>query len=94
MDVSHINQANIEQLRMQQQMDALEVNAKQFLSKDAVLRFGNIKAVNPELALKIAALIVQLVQAGQLDGQINDEKFKELLRHLQGAKREFNFKGI
>ena len=80
-----------EKLKFQQQISLIENNAKQFLDKDALSRYGNIKAVNQEKALQIAFLIHQAVQSGQLKEKLTDVQFKELLMNLQEPRREFRF---
>ena len=81
-----------EQARMQQQVDMLEGIAKQFLSKEAIERYGRVKMAHPTLAIKIAALIAQAAQTGQITEQISDAQLRELLSRLQEGKKEFRFK--
>jgi len=77
---------------MQQQVDMLEGIAKQFLSKEAIERYGRVKMAHPSLAIKTAALIAQAGQTGQITEQISDAQLKELLARLQEGKKEFRFK--
>ena len=79
-----------EKMKLQQQVAVLESNAKQFLDKEALMRYGNIKAVDPEKAIKIAMLISQAVQNGQLKEKLSDSQFKDLLMSLQEPNKEFN----
>ncbi len=79
-----------EQLKLQQQMTALENNAKQFLGKEALLRYGTIKAVNPERAFQIALVIREIAQQGQLQEKLSDEGFKQILLQLEEPKKEFH----
>lgn len=78
-----------EQLKLQQQVAMLEGLAKQSMSKEAVSRYGNLKAAHPELAIQVAAFIAQGVQMGKLREQISDEEFKEMLISFQQPKKEF-----
>ncbi len=71
------------QRELQQQIEALETLAKQYLSREAITRYGTIKTAHPELALKAATLIVQAAQQTRMHERITDEQFKEILRHLQ-----------
>lgn len=80
-----------EKIRLQQQVSLIENNAKQFLDKAALSRYGNIKIVDPEKALQISLLINQAVQSGALKGKLADNEFKDLLMNLQGSKKEFRF---
>ncbi len=80
-----------EKIKLQQQIAMIETIAKKYLNREALQRFGNIKSVNPEKALQIAALIVQNVEAGNLSEVLDDEQLKQLLINLQEPKREFKF---
>lgn len=75
-----------EQLQLQQQLENIETLAKQALTKQAIERYGNIKAANPELAIQIAIFISQ--QANNIKEKITDEQFKEFLKKIQKPKRE------
>ncbi len=81
-----------EQVNLQNQILVLENFAKQYLTKEAIVRYGNIKSAYPETALKVISVIMQLVQAGQVKEKIDDNKFKLLLKHLQGPKKDYNIK--
>jgi DNA-binding TFAR19-related protein (PDSD5 family) len=37
-------------------------------------------------------MVAQLVQAGQLNEKLNDEKFKAILQQIQEPKKEFKIK--
>ena len=76
------------QLELQRQIEALENLAKQYLTKEAITRFGTIKTAHPELALKVASLIAQAAQQANIKEKITDEQFKEILRNLQQPQRK------
>lgn len=78
-----------EQLKMQQQIAMLEMMAKQNMSKEAISRYGNLKAAHPELALQVIAFIAQGVQTGKLKEIISDEELKNILMSVQQPKKEF-----
>jgi len=78
-----------DQEKMQQQIAMLENEAKKFLDSNALSRYSNIKIAHPDKALQVAALIVQSVQAGQLQGVLDDAQFKKLLIKLQEPSKEF-----
>jgi len=77
----------------QQQMQQLESMVKQHLTKDALARYGNIKAANPELGLHIIAVVAQGIQQNQI-GMVNDEMLRNLLKRIDSlkSKKEFNIK--
>ncbi|MBM3199849.1 hypothetical protein FJZ53_02840 [Candidatus Woesearchaeota archaeon] len=78
-----------QQAQLQKQIAVLETVAKQAMSKEAVIRYGNLKAAHPEKALQLIAIIAQAIQQGQLNEQITDEKLKNLLIQLEPPKKEF-----
>ena len=55
---------NVQEL--QNQILQLEQLTKQHLSREALARYSNIKAVDPEKAVYITSIISQLVQQGQI----------------------------
>ena len=90
MVLQKMNQSEQQELiKMQQQMAAIEGQAKQHLDRDALSRFGNIKVADPQKAFQVAVLLVQAAQAGQINGQLDDATFKNLLLSFQGQKKEF-----
>ena len=77
-----------EQQQLQQQVVQIEETAKQYMTKDALERFGNIKQAHPEKAVQVAIAIVQGVQSGQVHQKITGDMLKEMLMHLQPEKRK------
>lgn len=77
------------QIQLQQQIELLETVAKQFMTSDAISRYGNLKAAHPDKAIQAIAIIAQAVESGQLKGKLDDEGFKKLLLQLTPEKREF-----
>jgi len=80
-----------EQFKIKKQIELIEQNAKQFLSKDAVNRFGNLKLAYPEKALKACGLILEAVNKGHIKNQLSDQEFLGLLRLLDD-KKEFRIR--
>jgi len=87
MDQDELNK----RINLQQQIALLESQAKSFLDSEALLRFNNIKLVDPEKALHLATFIVQAVHTGQLQTKLSDSEFKDLLIRLHEQKKEFRF---
>lgn len=85
---SEQSQAFQEQIQLQQQVEMLEQVAKQYLTKEAIQRYGNLKSAHPELAIRVIVLIAQGVQMGQIRENIDDKKFKQLLLQIQEPKRD------
>ena len=86
------NQELQEQINLQRQIEVLENIAKQYLNKEAISRYGNLKSAHPELAIQVAVLIAQAAQSGQIKDKLNDKEFKEILMRIQKPKQEFKVK--
>ena len=77
-----------QQKQVQEQLEQLETVAKRFMTPEAILRYGNVKAVYTERAIQSIIVIAQMVQQGQLKQAITDEQYKDMLRTLIPEKRE------
>mgnify|MGYP001598766610 CR=1 FL=1 len=77
-----------EKLKLQQQINALETLAKQYMTNEAISRYGNIKSAHKEKALQLIAIIAQLIQKNQIQEKITDAQLKQLLINLNEPKRE------
>ena len=85
-----LNEANVEeQVRLQKQVEMLELELKRYLDSTAISRYGNLKTAHPELAMQVMMFIVQGVNSGKLEAPVSDEKFKGLLSYFQTPKKEF-----
>ena len=78
-----------EQQQIMQQINQLENDVKGYLNKDAIERYNNLKTAHYEIAVKLLVVLSQMAQSGQLSGQIDDQKLKDILIRLQ-PKRDFN----
>jgi programmed cell death protein 5 len=83
-----------EQQQMQAQLEQLETVVKQFFTKEALERYGNLKAAHQEKAIQLLVVLGQAVQQGQIKEKITDEKLKEILKQLQPEKKEFKIKRV
>ena len=70
------------ELELAKNIKIIENVAKSKMSKEAILRYGNLKTVYPEKAVKVIAYIAEAVDSGQIKDMINDEQFKELLKRI------------
>lgn len=77
-----------EQEQMQKQVQQIELIVKQALTKEALERYGNLKAAFPEKAVQLLAMLAQAIQSGQIT-RIDDATLKEVLSRLSPKKREF-----
>lgn len=78
-----------EQVELQKQIQQLENSVKPFLSKEAVLRYSNLKSAHPDKAIQSLLLVFQALQSGKIVSVINDGEFKSLLLKLKQPKKEF-----
>ena len=83
-----------EQQQMQAQLEQLETVVKQFFTKEALERYGNLKAAHQEKAIQLLVVLGQAVQQGQIKEKITDEKLKDILKQLQPEKKEFKIKRV
>ena len=81
--VQQQQEAQQENLNHQRQMALMTV-----LTDTARNRLANIKMANPEFAASIENQLLEIAQSGRLQGKVNDEQLKTMLRQLQGQKRE------
>ncbi|MCE7742537.1 MAG: DNA-binding protein [Candidatus Heimdallarchaeota archaeon] len=61
---------------------------RQILTEEALQRLANIKLVRPELAEAVELRLIQLAQQGSLSDKLTDAQLKDILRKIQGQKRE------
>jgi len=83
-----------EQQQLQAQIEQLEAMVKQFLSKEALQRYGNLKAAHADKAVQLLAVLGQAIQQSQIKEKISDEKLKSILKQLQPEKKEFKIKRV
>jgi programmed cell death protein 5 len=76
-----------EQQKIQQELAVLENFIKPRLSKEALVRFGNLKAGQPKLAIQVLVVLSQLIKAGKLSN-VDDDTLKEILQEILPKKRE------
>jgi len=79
------------QAELQKQIEILENVAKQYMTKEAIERYGNLKSAHPEKAIQAITLIVQLIQSNQLTQKLSDEDFKNILLQLE-QKKDFKLR--
>lgn len=64
---------------------------RQVLSKEALERLGRVRMANPNLAAQLELYLIQLYQAGQLKGVVDDAKLKQIL-DLLTKKQEWKIR--
>lgn len=88
-----LQQQTGEQAQLEQQIEQLEMMVRQVFTKDALSRYGNIKAAHPKKAVQVLVVLGQLIQQGKIK-QINDAQLKEILKKLTPEKKDFKIKKI
>ena len=61
---------------------------RQILTEEARQRLTNVKLVRPQVAEAVELRLIQIAQQGGVREKINDEQLKDILRKIQGQKRE------
>jgi DNA-binding TFAR19-related protein (PDSD5 family) len=74
------------------QVEQLEGAARAALTREALARYGNIKASHPEKAVQLLAVIAQLISRGVTS--IDDAMLRELLVRLEPPRRETRIKVV
>lgn len=86
-ELDEIRARKLEELQKQQQLEEqfaqMEAIAKQKLTKEALDRYGNIKAAYPEMIPSIVSILLKVEQE-----RIDDYQFKKLLGLIKPKKRE------
>ncbi|MBS3108818.1 hypothetical protein J4409_03010 [Candidatus Woesearchaeota archaeon] len=80
-----------EQVKLQQQATQIDALAKQYMTKEALLRYSNLKLAHPEKAFQVAFAILQAVDSG-LNEKIDDNALKNILIQFQEDKKETKIK--
>lgn len=80
-----------EQQELEHQLQLLEQRIRKVLSKDALQRYGNIKAANPQFAVHILLALSQYIEKTGLRS-IDDKNFKLLLKQMVPNRKNINIK--
>jgi len=76
----------------EEQREALEAQKqailRQLLTEEARQRLANVKLVRPQLAESVEMRLIQLAQQGAVQEKLTDSQLKEILRKIQGQKRD------
>ena len=86
------NDALGEEQRVMQSIAMLENFVRPHLARDAWDRYTNIKLAHPEKAVKMLAVLAQVLQEGRLQGELSDAQFKQLASQLEPPQRKTNIK--
>jgi programmed cell death protein 5 len=67
---------------------------RKILTQEARQRLTNIKMVKPEFAEQIELQLIQLTQTGRVKIPLDDSQLKEVLKRLQGQRKNIRIRRI
>ncbi|MFC4550318.1 MULTISPECIES: DNA-binding protein [Halorussus] len=81
------------QQQAQQQADAQkQALLRKYLTDGARKRLNSVRMSKPDFADRVEQQILALAQSGRVNGQIDEDKMKELLRELKPDSKSFNIR--
>ncbi|GAB7094169.1 DNA-binding protein [Halolamina litorea] len=81
--------AQEQQERAQAQQDAL---LKQYLTDDARQRLNAVEMSKPEFAQTVKQQVTALAQSGRIQGKIDEDRMKQILRELKPEEKSFDIR--
>ena len=91
--LGHMQQQVQEEEQLKQQLQQLEAIVKQAFTKEALERYGNLKAAFPDRAVQLLVILAQAIQSGQIT-KIDDDALKEILKKLSPEKKDIKIKRV
>ena len=77
----------------QQQADAQkQAILRQHLTDGARKRLNSVRMSKPDFADQVERQIIAIAQSGRVNGKIDEDKMKELLRELKPDSKSFNIR--
>ena len=80
-----------EEAQVQQQVQQLESIVKNVFTKEALERYGNLKAAHPDKAVQLLVVLAQVIQSGQIN-KVDDAQLKNILMKLTPEKKKFKIR--
>jgi programmed cell death protein 5 len=90
---NQLNEQMQQEAMFQQQLETMESAIKQHMTKEAVSRYGNIKAASPEKAVQALIVMARAIETRQVT-QIDDALLKHFLGALTPEKHKFNLRRV
>ena len=85
-------QAMAQQQAAEQRRQQMEIQKqmilRQILSPEARDRLSNLRVANPEMCNMVEMQLIQLAQAGRLQGVVTDDMLRTILRQIAPKPRE------
>lgn len=85
------DQEELEKQKRRQEAQKKKI-LKQILTSEARQRLTNLRMAKPEFVDSIEQQLILLAQQGQLQGKIDDNKLKQVLKKAQDDKKDINIK--
>ena len=83
-----------EQAQIQQQIEVMETAVKQFFTKEALARYGNLRAAHQEKAIQLLLILFNAIRSGQLKNKISDQELKSVLERFTPKKKDIKIKRV
>ncbi len=65
---------------------------RQHLTDDARQRLNTVKMSKPQFGEQVEQQVIAIARSGRLDGKIDDEKMRQVLKELKPDKKSFDIK--
>jgi len=65
---------------------------RQHLTDDARQRLNTVKMSKPQFGEQVEQQVIAIARSGRLDGKIDDEKMRQLLKELKPDSKSFDIK--
>jgi len=88
---AEVDEEALEEQRQQQEAQKKAI-LRQHLTDGARKRLNTVKMSKPQAGEKVEQQVLALAQSGRLQGKIDEEKMKELLRELTPDSKSFDIK--
>jgi programmed cell death protein 5 len=86
---AHQEAAKQQQEQAKAQQEAL---LKQHLTDDARQRLNAVEMSKPEFAKKVKRQVTALAQSGRVQGRIDEEQMKQILREMKPEEKSFDIR--
>ncbi|WP_435333922.1 DNA-binding protein [Haloarchaeobius sp. TZWWS8] len=78
---------------MQQQAEAQkQALLRQYLTADARQRLNSVKMSKPQFGEQVEQQVVAIARSGRIQGKIDEDQMKDLLRELKPDSKSFNIR--
>lgn len=86
------NRGEMEESQKRQMEAVKKQMLKKAMTKEARERLGRIRAANENKAQNLEMLVLQLWKSGQVQGKIDDDQLKQVLKRISSKKKDIEIK--